>query len=303
MSNTALDITCCLEEEQRSADTRRRLVSPEETIASIRSASGSQIQIFSRCWRDIQFISITFGGLAKLEVPPVGSYSIVECRAGGQRVILPRNTFTISGKDGDKAELVWIDAAIVRELALDAGIDLSDSLDVRNVEDEKDATCEHLMSVLALMAKLRSSAVQEPFAQSVARALAAWALDTLRHGDTAISPRGALNLRAFTRVREYMDANLSERITLEDLARIAEISRFHFARQFRIRTGDSPMGYLLRARIERAKDVLRKDGGATVADIAAMLGFADQSHFTRTFRRLVGTSPTDYRQPAAIRNV
>jgi len=109
-------------------------------------------------------------------------------------------------------------------------------------------------------------------------------------------------VRAFTRVRAYMHANLSERVTLEDLARIAEVSRFHFARQFRIRTGESPMGYLLRTRIERAKDVLRKDDGATVAGIAAMLGFADQSHFTRTFRRFVGTSPTDYRRPAVIRS-
>ena len=303
MLNTAVTIACCLEEEQRPAATaHRRLALPEEAIARIRSTCGSRIHLFSRCWRDIQFLSITFGRLAGIELPPVTSYSIVECRAGGQRVILPGNTFALSSEDGDEAQLVWIDAAIVRELALDTGIDLGDAVEVRDTADEKDATCEHLMRVLALMAKLRSTAVQEPFAQSVARALAAWVLEKLGHCDTAVCPRGALNVRAFTRVRAYMHANLSERVTLEDLARIAEVSRFHFARQFRIRTGESPMGYLLRTRIERAKDVLRKDHGATVADIAAMLGFADQSHFTRTFRRFVGTSPTDYRRPAVIRS-
>ncbi len=282
-----------------AAAPHRRLASPEETITWIRNTGGSRIHLFSRCWRDVQLISITFRGLARIEVPPVTAYGIVECRAGGQRVILPGNTLALSGQNGDEAQIVWVDAAIVRELALDTGIDLGDAVEIRNVPDEQDAACEHLMRVLALMAKLRSSATQEPFAQSVARALAAWVLEKLGHCDKAASPRGALNVRAFTRVREYMDANLSERITLKDLARIAEASRFHFARQFRIRTGESPMGYLLRARIERAKDVLRKDDSATVADIAAMLGFADQSHFTRTFRRLVGTSPTDYRRPGS----
>ena len=303
MLNTAVDIACCLEEERRPVATvHRKLASPEEMVASIRSTGGSRIRLFSRCWRDVQFISITFGRPARIEMPAVPSYSIVECRAGGQKVILPGDTFALSGEDGDEAQLVWIDAATVRELALDTGIDLDDAVEIRHAADEKDAACEHLMRVLALMARLRSSAVQEPFAQSVARALAAWVLEKLGHCDSAVCPRGALNVRAFTRVRTYMQANLSERVTLGDLARIAEVSRFHFARQFRIRTGESPMGYLLRTRIERAKDVLRKDDGATVAGIAAMLGFADQSHFTRTFRRFVGTSPTDYRRPAVIRS-
>jgi AraC family transcriptional regulator len=279
-----------------AASSHLRLVSPEETIAWIRSTGGTRTRLFSRCWRDVQFISITFSGLARTEMPAVTAYSIIECRAGGQRLILPGNALALSGQDGDEAQIVWIDSAIVRELALETGIDLGDAVEIRNVSDEQDAACEHLMRVLALMAKLRSSAVQEPFAQSVARALAAWVLEKLSHSGDVVAARGALNLRAFTRVREYMHANLSERVTLADLARIAEVSRFHFARQFRIRTGESPMGYLLRARIERAKDVLRKDDSATVADIAATLGFADQSHFTRTFRRFVGTSPTDYRR-------
>jgi AraC family transcriptional regulator len=303
MLNTAINIACCLEEERRPAATAHcRPASPEETIAWIRSTGGSRIHLFSRCWRDVQFISIAFGRLARIEMPPVTSYSVVECNAVGKKVILPGNTVALSGKEGDEVQLVWIDAAIVRELALDTGIDLGDAVEIRDGADERDAACEHLMRVLALMAKLRSSAVHEPFAQSIARALAAWVLEKLGHCDKEVSARGALNVRAFTRVRAYMHANLSERVTLSDLARIAEVSRFHFARQFRIRTGESPMGYLLRARIERAKDVLRNDNSATVADIAATLGFADQSHFTRTFRRLVGTSPTDYRRPALIRS-
>jgi len=106
-----------------------------------------------------------------------------------------------------------------------------------------------------------------------------------------------LTARRFARVRDYIECNLGEAISLEDLARVAGISRFHFARQFRAWTGESPMGYLLRTRVERAKTLLR-DSRARVADISAELGFADQSHFTRRFRRLVGMPPSAYARVA-----
>lgn len=97
----------------------------------------------------------------------------------------------------------------------------------------------------------------------------------------------------FARVQDHIEHNLGEAMSLEDLARVAGVSRFHFARQFRARTGESPMGYLLRTRVERAKALLR-DSHVRVVDISAELGFADQSHFTRSFRRLVGMPPSTY---------
>jgi AraC-like DNA-binding protein len=95
------------------------------------------------------------------------------------------------------------------------------------------------------------------------------------------------------RVRAYIDAHIGEHISLDDLARQAGISRFHFARQFRLTTGESPMGYLRRVRIERSKSILQSRE-TTIAEIAATLGFSDQSHFTRTFGRLVGVSPGNF---------
>jgi AraC family transcriptional regulator len=95
------------------------------------------------------------------------------------------------------------------------------------------------------------------------------------------------------RIRAYIDAHIGDHISLDDLARQAGISRFHFARQFRITTGESPMGYLRRVRIERSKSILQSRE-TTIAEIAATLGFSDQSHFTRTFGRLVGVSPGSF---------
>ncbi|MFL5402650.1 MAG: helix-turn-helix domain-containing protein [Gemmatimonadales bacterium] len=98
---------------------------------------------------------------------------------------------------------------------------------------------------------------------------------------------------ALRRVRAYIDAHIGERISLGELALQAGVSRFHFARQFRLSTGESPMGYLRRVRIERSKSILQTSD-TTIAEVAARLGFSDQSHFTRIFARLVGVPPGSY---------
>jgi AraC family transcriptional regulator len=139
--------------------------------------------------------------------------------------------------------------------------------------------------------------------ESVARALALRLLVQFTPAPAvAIAPpiAGELTARRFVRVRDYIEHNLGEAITLEDLAHVAGVSRFHFARQFRARTGESPMSYLLRTRVERAKTLLR-DSRIRVIDISAELGFADQSHFARTFRRLVGMPPSAYARAASGR--
>lgn len=105
--------------------------------------------------------------------------------------------------------------------------------------------------------------------------------------------RGGLAGGALRRVRAYIDDHLGERISLDELARQAGVSRFHFARQFRLSTGESPMGYLRRIRIERSKSILQTRD-STIAEVAVSLGFSDQSHFTRTFGRMVGTSPGSF---------
>ena len=114
------------------------------------------------------------------------------------------------------------------------------------------------------------------------------------YGDSVHSRfRGGLAGSVLRRIRVYIDAHIGERISLDDLAREACVSRFHFARQFRLSTGESPMGYLRRVRIERSKSILQSRE-TTIAEVAATLGFSDQSHFTRTFGRLVGVSPGSF---------
>lgn len=110
--------------------------------------------------------------------------------------------------------------------------------------------------------------------------------------DTANSLRG-FRQRALLRAHSYMENHIGENVSLGDLAEAACVSRFHFARLFRVSTGNSPMAFLLRLRVERAKEMLRR-GDAKIAEIAAALGFFDQSHFARSFRRVVGVSPREF---------
>lgn len=121
------------------------------------------------------------------------------------------------------------------------------------------------------------------------------ALDDDLLDEVGIVPRWGRGLPPGTvvRIRDYMLAHIGESISLETLARVACMSRFHFARRFRQSTGCSPMAFLLHMRIQRARCLL-EEGESKIADIAAELGFFDQSHFTRTFRRTIGMSPRAY---------
>jgi AraC family transcriptional regulator len=109
----------------------------------------------------------------------------------------------------------------------------------------------------------------------------------------AAARTGRLSPRALQRALQFIEAHLSERFTLDALAASAGISRFHFARLFRSTTGHSPMEFLMRLRVERSTALLAR-GEASICEIAATLGFCDQSHFTRTFRRMTGMSPSDF---------
>ena len=96
------------------------------------------------------------------------------------------------------------------------------------------------------------------------------------------------------RVMAYVDARLSCPISLDDLANVAGVSRFHFHRQFRKTVGVTPREYVLRARIERAKGLLT-ESDLTVGEVSGAVGFADQSHFSNIFRRLTAMTPRGFR--------
>jgi transcriptional regulator GlxA family with amidase domain len=115
-------------------------------------------------------------------------------------------------------------------------------------------------------------------------------------------PTRALQKWRLKRVVEYVDANLSNRVSLLDLAAVAGLSRMHFASQFRVATGLRPHEFLLRRRIRRSKELLRTSPMAIV-EIAFAVGFQTQAHFTTVFKRFAGHSPRQWRIANQVRAV
>ena len=109
------------------------------------------------------------------------------------------------------------------------------------------------------------------------------------------SAKGRLDQRRLFRVLDYIDRHLEGDLTLDSVASVACLSRFHFARAFRQAVGQSPHRYVIARRLERAK-VLLIEGEAPLVEIALALRFSSQANFTRAFRQAAGMAPGQYRR-------
>jgi AraC family transcriptional regulator len=128
-------------------------------------------------------------------------------------------------------------------------------------------------------------------------AFVAAALAAPRRDKAGRRPLGAPALkRVLDAIETMLEETPGQPPPLEALAGIARLSVAEFARGFRTATGESPHAFLTRRRIERAQELLRRRSGLPLADLAVMLGFADQAHFSRRFRQVTGTTPSRFRR-------
>jgi len=115
------------------------------------------------------------------------------------------------------------------------------------------------------------------------------------HADSHPQPcRIGAESQAIRRAKAYIDAYYREDITLHDLSGAAFLSPFHLTRVFQQETGLPPHAYLIQQRIVHAKELLLQ--GWSLTEVAYELGFVDQSHFHRHFKRIVGVTPGEYRR-------
>lgn len=117
----------------------------------------------------------------------------------------------------------------------------------------------------------------------------------LSAANAALPPaKGALDAQREGAVRDYVEAHLDRNLTLDELAAIAGLSAFHFARAFKAATGHTPHAFVNARRLARARLLLARGEGPLV-DIALACGFCSQAHFTRAFKRAVGVTPGAWR--------
>jgi AraC family transcriptional regulator len=161
----------------------------------------------------------------------------------------------------------------------------------------------HLRAAMgAVDAELVAGGAGGPLAaESLANVLA---VHLIRHVLTPRQPErgrdGTLPRARLRAVVEYIEEHLDAGPTLGQMAAVARLSPYHFARQFKAATGLPPHQYVIARRIERAKQLLQEGTDLSLAEVAAHAGFSDQSQFTYHFKRIAGVTPGQFRTPARI---
>jgi AraC family transcriptional regulator len=233
-------------------------------------------------------LDLLYGGVKRHVPPPTGSISL-----------MPAGTPVLWRSSGRRDLLhVYLEPGLVARVAAEAfGLDPArltvpplDALDL-----------PHLRAAMwAVDAELTAGGAGGRLAaESLANVLA---VRLLRHVLAPCQPArgrdGTLPRSKLRAVVEYIEDHLEDSPTLEQMAAIAHLSVYHFARQFRRSTGLPPHQYVIARRVERAKEFLH--GELSLAEVAAHAGFSDQSQFSHHFKRLVGVTPGQFQTRARI---
>ncbi len=150
---------------------------------------------------------------------------------------------------------------------------------------------------IALFAEFsQSSAIGRIYVESLAATLAIHLLRN--YSATAQNVRefsGGLSGAKLRRAIDYIDANLDQDLSLPNIAEKVGMSPYYFSRALKKSTGFTPHAYVVRQRVERAKQLLVKTR-MPIIDIALAVGFVNHSHFSTQFGKLVGSTPKSYRE-------
>lgn len=234
-----------------------------------------------------------------------GSPSVIEWRSNGRdhKAELPANSVSLHPAGFRNAAKVFRPlpgvASILQirpdfvgrgvgEIAKGGRVELVQRMDLNDAQ------------IARLMESLRTDVAAgspsgELFGESIATALSAHIAQKYSTLTNKLEThRGGLARSRLNRVVEYIHAHLDDNLELSKLAEVAGLNVYHFARAFKQSTGESPHQYVLRRRIEHAKELLRRPQ-LSVIEASARTGFVDQSHFSKVFRRMVGVAPSEYR--------
>jgi AraC family transcriptional regulator len=206
-----------------------------------------------------------------------------------------REDFAHVGKFVDEILHIYLSlesfAAVTKEMSRDFG-----PAAVRYDAGFQDPLIEHI--ALELVGELRhETSCGDLLAETLADGLAVRLLNSYSTWSGLPSrltrrPK-ALDPRRLSRVLDYVESNLTQEITVDQLASVAALSRFHFSRMFRTATGCPPSRFIGRRRLELAKSLLAE--GSSITQVAETCRFSSDSNFARAFRRATGLTPAQYR--------
>lgn len=181
----------------------------------------------------------------------------------------------------------------VRRSALENGF--SDKFEFREIYRGEDPLVTQIG--MALLSEHESPAdIGRLYADSLVQTLTLHMLRNYSDASARVeNTNGGLSGYRLRRVTDFIEANLDEDVSLSQLAEVAGLSQFHFARAFRKSTGETPQHYLNTRRIERAKELLT-DRELPLVEVGLRTGFKSQSHFTTLFRKFTNQTPRLWRE-------
>lgn len=245
------------------------------------------------------------GGLVESAGAPVhlvtllaGAPVRVDCLRGGRHYVgqLKRGDMEIVPKgeggrwiDEGPADLLImrIDPGFLNTVANGMGLDPK-TLELLPRIQARDPQIEHLGWALEA-ALAEGKAVEPMFVQGLGMALATRLIK--EHASVRPAPvKRALSRRQTAEVCDHIDANLSARLSLADMARVVGVSPSHFKSLFKAAIGVPAHRYVMRRRVARAVELIQA-GGLPLAKVAAATGFAHQSHLARAMRAVIGRTP------------
>lgn len=214
---------------------------------------------------------------------------------GGLLILPAGEEFSIRLSDPVSTIHLYVRAGFIREAAMEFAAGDPNCVEIIPRLGQRDQLIEN--TAYGVSDLVRNRVQGDWFAESIARMIAIQLV--VKHSTARLKnplPDEGLPPERLKAVKDFIEAGLGEPISLADMANVAAFSPTYFARQFKKSTGQSPHQYLLTARIETAKRLLRTR--LPIAEIALRCGFSHQEHLTRMFRRFEGMTPAVFRKSA-----
>ena len=185
--------------------------------------------------------------------------------------------------------LIQLAPALIDAAASDLGLDRRE-IALEPQTQLRDPSIEHI--AWALKSELEAGQPNgRPYLEGLGLALSARLVSRYATRSGAPAPRPTLSRRQLRRVTDYIEAHLDDDLSLRQLAAVAGLGLSHFKLLFRRSTGLPLHQYVIRRRVERARQLLTK-GELPIAEVALEAGFTHQSHMARHLRRLLGVAPS-----------